>query len=143
MRTILGIRLASALLVFLSLSACAGGERLDPAIPIGPPSMFNARPEFYNGKIIYVRGHLRTGREWFYTIFADSGKSDLFDKKLCMGLSDLLLISHYKSKMDNRVVTIKGRFVNDADPMVMSCVHDNTLIIDEQFLKSRYGPEPR
>ncbi len=62
-----------AILVFClaSLAGCATGPALDPSLPIGPPSMFNADPDRYDQKQIYVRGVLWTSGHWWQFNFYD------------------------------------------------------------------------
>ena len=77
-----------AILAFcLGLTGCVTGPALDPALPIGPPSKFNAEPDRYDRQQVYVQGYLETRGHWWQFNFYENGKQ--FAGNFCLNLENI------------------------------------------------------
>ena len=128
-----------AILAFcLGLTGCVTGPALDPALPIGPPSKFNAEPERYDRQQVYVQGYLETRGHWWQFNFYENGKQ--FAGNFCLNLENIDWLAAHRSAMNGRHVVLKGAFRKGAwvDALGGCDRNDNGLFIDEDFLKKRY-----
>ncbi len=122
----------------LCLAGCSTGPAFDPTLPIGSPSMFNADPDRYDQKQIYVRGILATDGHWWQFNFYEKNKQ--YIANFCLNLEHIDWLADHRVAMNGKHVVLKGKFAKGAwsDALGGCSRNDNGLFIDEEFLRRRY-----
>ncbi|CAN5437839.1 hypothetical protein BH10PSE14_BH10PSE14_25180 [soil metagenome] len=123
-----------------TLAGCATLPPLDKAIPIGRPSKFNADPDRYDHKVVYIRAHMATRPHWWqFFLYELPYRSDGLG---CLSFDRNDWIMNNRYEIGNHFFILKGTFLKDAtlNSFAGSCLHnDNGFVVDEEFVKARYG----
>jgi len=123
----------------MALAGCAAVP-LDPSLPVGPPSRYNADPDRYDQQKVYVRGTLWTLGHWWRFNLYEPGEKHIGN--LCLNLKNVTWLSDHRSAMNGRRVVVKGMFVKGAWKEALGGCdgNDNGLLLDEEFLRRHYHP---
>ena len=125
------------------LAGCATIPSGDRALPIGRPSKFNADPDRYDHKVVFIRAYLSTSPHWWqFALYEFPRGRD----KNCLSFqqNDWVLDNRYE--VDHELLLLKGTFIKDItlNSVYGGCYgNNNGFVIDEKFLKKRYGARYR
>ncbi|MES2452518.1 MAG: hypothetical protein V4610_18355 [Pseudomonadota bacterium] len=129
----------SALLAFcLIATGCAGRHDLANADrPDGAktPETFDASPDLYDGKTIYVAGYVWATSHWWSDHVRQSPK----DFTNCLNIGPSRFFEHRRRDLRGKWLVLKGIYEKGSWAGSLSaCSKDNGLILDDDYMEMHY-----
>lgn len=133
------MRVLAAVMGVAVLSGCSTLAPIDRSLPIGRPSTFNADPDRYDHKTVYLRAYLATSPHWWQFFFYERRGQDDDLKCLSFVWNDWLMDN--RQQVNGEYLLVKGTFLKDAtrESVIGNCTNTNGFAIDEDFMRKRYG----
>jgi hypothetical protein len=133
----------AALVAIALLPGCTTVAPIDRSLPIGRPSKFNSDPARYDHKTVYIRAYLATSPHWWQFFFYERPHQENDLGCLSFVWNDWLMNNRYQ--VNGEYLLVKGTFLKDAtlESVIGNCTNTNGFIIDEDFMKKRYGDHYR
>ncbi|MDB5675024.1 MAG: hypothetical protein JWM65_2006 [Sphingomonas bacterium] len=137
------MRALAAMVGMAMLTGCATLAPIDKSLPIGRPSKFNSDPARYDHKAVYIRAYLATSPHWWQFFFYERPGQDYDLGCLSFWRNDWLMNNRYQ--VNGEYLLVKGTFLKDAtrESVIGNCANGNGFIMDEDFMKKRYGDHYR
>lgn len=137
------MKVLAAMASMAMLAGCSTLPPIDKTLPIGRPSKFNADPARYDHQTVYVRAYLATSPHWWQFFFYERPYRDYDPGCLSFVWNDWLMSN--RNQLNGEYLLVKGKFVKDAtrESVIGNCTNGNEFIMDEEFMKKRYGDHYR
>jgi len=129
----------SALLAFcLIATACAGqhdlasADRTDGSETL---TTFDARPDLYDGKTIYVAGYVWADSHWWDNHVRESPK----DFTNCLNIGPSRFFQRRRRDLEGKWLVLKGIYkMGSWEGSLATCAKNNGLFLDDDYMERRY-----
>jgi hypothetical protein len=137
------MRILAAMAGVAMLAGCATLAPIDKTLPIGRPSKFNADPARYDHKTVYIRAYLATSPHWWQFFLYERPGQDYDLGCLSFLWNDWFMKN--RTTVNGQYLLVKGTFLKGAtkESVIGNCANGNGFIVDEDFMKKRYGDSYR
>lgn len=122
------------------LAGCVTLPPIDHSLPIGPPQKFNADPDRYDHKTVYIRAYLDTSSHWWQFLLYDRPRRRHYDPG-CLSFEENDWVMDNRAALNDRFLLLKGTYFKDAirGSIRGNCENMNYFVMDAEFMSKRYG----
>jgi hypothetical protein len=119
-------------------TSCAGQHDLrstDSAVRAAPPAIFDANPDIYDGKTIYVVGYAWATSHWW----SDHVRQSPEDYTNCLNIGESRFFERRRQDLRGKRLVLKGIYKKGLwEGALGACKKYNGLFLDDDYMEKRY-----